>query len=455
MHRQIYREFVHDTAEMIHDINPNCLVAFPWAYRKGMPEQPDPGIAYLTGDIGNGVAGLSEAAHWYDSLGMPFDLMTLVPVLPYRNKPKPREQITQEIAIIIANGGRYSAWDIPTRESRLFPEIAESLGQVVAPFLRERQDYCLGTERVPEVSLLNSAAAHYAATESDERVFVVPDDQIDGACDTLSRLHLNYEMLGDWQLREQQVNSPLLIVEDPAALTTETVDAVIEFVQDGGDVLMTGRGLVHDTRLRQLFGISDIVVPNDAEELVVQLEDTTAQFENHLFRCTLSSAERILDVEDNLGQRHPLLVSNSIGEGNAFYAAIALLSRQKHTVVPESLQRDVLAAVLPSEARVVNTDARETVEVVLRRKDNQYILHLVNRSEGDREMYEGPEGQAPRVTNIPAASACRVSIRVPAKPSIVTLQPQGELLREWVFTNGRLETNVPEFAIHQIVVIQI
>ncbi len=76
MQRQIYREFVRETATMIHEIDPDCLVAFNWAYSLRMPEKPDPGIAYLTGDIGNRVEGLSAEAHWYDGTGRPFDLMT-------------------------------------------------------------------------------------------------------------------------------------------------------------------------------------------------------------------------------------------------------------------------------------------------------------------------------------------------------------------------------------------
>ena len=76
MQRQIYREFVHQTAAMIHQLDPQCLVAVNWAYSLRMPERPDAELAYLTGDIGNRVEGLSAEAHWYDGTGRPFDLMT-------------------------------------------------------------------------------------------------------------------------------------------------------------------------------------------------------------------------------------------------------------------------------------------------------------------------------------------------------------------------------------------
>ena len=59
MQRQIYREFLSRTAALIHQIDPQCLVSVNWAYSLRMPERPDPGMAYLTGDIGNRVEGLS------------------------------------------------------------------------------------------------------------------------------------------------------------------------------------------------------------------------------------------------------------------------------------------------------------------------------------------------------------------------------------------------------------
>ena len=78
MQRQIYREFIRATCREIHAIDPDCLVAFNWAYSIRMPEKPEGAIAYLTGDIGNRVEGLSAEAHWYDSTGVPFDLMTQI-----------------------------------------------------------------------------------------------------------------------------------------------------------------------------------------------------------------------------------------------------------------------------------------------------------------------------------------------------------------------------------------
>lgn len=141
MQRRIYREFVAATSERIKRRSPRCRVAVNWAYSLMMPEEPTAAVDQLSGDTGNEVGELSMQAHWYDSQPKPFDLMTSV---FYRDQKrdfhlKPREQMEQELAIIVANGGRHNTWDNPTLGSGLVAERMRFVGEVVAPFLRARR----------------------------------------------------------------------------------------------------------------------------------------------------------------------------------------------------------------------------------------------------------------------------------------------------------------------------
>jgi hypothetical protein len=465
MQRQIYREFIRETVAVIHGIDPVCLVAFNWAYSLMMPERPDPGIAYVTGDIANRVEGLSAAAHWYDSLGLPFDLMTQV-VTRRREAgpggegsgvqiaPKPRGQIEQEMAVIVANGGRYWAWDTPTPESGLVPERLAFLGRVVSPFLRARQEWCLGSRRVPDVSLLNSAAAHYAVTNQSPVVFVSRDNRIDGATDVLSRLHLNYEMIPDWRLAAQDIRSPVLIVEHPKRLTESTVEALVAYVRGGGTLLMTGMGPAVAPRIRELCGIDRLVGPKGPERLVVESEACRAAFDHWLFRAKLGDAEAVVNVAEADGNVHPILMRNSCGRGQAFYVAIPLLSRHGKSVVPAGFTKCVFDRVLPPAHRILTTTAPEHVETVLRRKGGAHVLHLVNLAHGQREIDKVGRRSYVRITDIPPAPKCHVSVRLPAKPFSVNLEPSGAPVEGWRFEDGRLEVDVPPFEIHQMVVMR-
>ena len=464
MQRQIYREFIRGTTEMIHAAAPDCLVAVNWAYSMRMPEKPGPGIAYLTGDIGNRVEGLSPEAHWYDSVGLPFDLMTQLNTLQaiigpdgrksgMRTAPKPGPQIEQEMAVIVANGGRYFAWDTPTPQSGLTPERFEFMGRVVTPFLRDRQPWCLGFERVPDVSLLHAAAAHVAVNDKAAPSFHRPNNRIDGAATALAKLHLNYEMLPDWRLHQHDVRGRLLIVEHPKVLTRRTVESLIRFVSDGGSLLMTGMGLSRSEELRKIFGIASVDGPSGPEPLNFDGADSRIGFGHWLGRVTPSTATVLLNVSDAEGSQHPLLTQNEHGRGKAFFVSIPLLSLHGKNIVPRPLLDRVFDLVLPPSKRLLSTDAPDTVEVVLRKKDRRHVVHLVNMAPGRREVVRSGNRLHTKITAIEPVPESRIVVETPGRPVSVELQPQATSLHDWHYDRGRLEIRLPGFGIHQMVVL--
>ena len=463
MQREIYREFINSTAERIHERDPACLVAFNWAYSLRMPERPDPGIAYLTGDIGNRVEGLSPEAHWYDSAGLPFDLMTQLNTLYEKEEggktvrtmaPKPPPQIEQEMAVIVANGGRYFLWDNPTPTSGLVPERHAFAGRVVAPFLRAREPWCRGTERVPDASLLHSAATHYAVTASHPTAFPVRNNRIDGATAALARLHLNYEMVGDGRLAGGEVRSPLLVVEHPKVLTAETVDGLLAYVRGGAGLLVTGMGLGRDDRLSEAFGVRLTAPPTGAEPLTAEVAGRTVRFRHWLYRLRCRGAETVMTVRDGEGDAHPLLTRHRAGEGTAWYVTLPLLSLHGKDAVPEAVVAEVFERVRPSRGRHLTTTAPPEVEVVLRRRGGTVVAHLVNTGRGERKVLSTSQRRYTRITRLPVAPACRVTVRLPARPARVHLEPQGTEVKDWQFADGRVTVEVPTFAVHQMVVFE-
>jgi len=464
MQRQVYREFVHATAERIRRRDPKCLVAVNWAYSLRMPERPDAGIAYVTGDIGNGVEGLSPEAHWYDCTGLPFDLMTQLSTLQEKEEggrtvramaPKPPRQIEQEMAVIVANGGRYFLWDNPTPTSGLVPERLEFAGRVVAPFLRARRPWCVRTERVPDASLLHSAVAHYAATETDAAAFPKRDNRIDGAAAALARLHLNYEFVPDWRLADGDVRSPLLVVEHPKVLTKETVDGLLAYVRGGGGLLVTGMGLSRDDRLPGLLGVRAAEGgTKGSEPLAVDVAGQAHRFTHWLTRLACDAAETVMTVRDAAGAVHPFLTRRAEGRGTAWYVPVPLLSLHGSDVVPEAVLRRVFEHVRPSAERHVRTTAPADVEVVLRRRGDARVLHLVNMARGEREVLKTDRRRYTLITRLPPAPACRVSVRVPARPARVHLEPGGGDAETWEYADGCATIDVPAFAVHRMIVIE-
>lgn len=455
MHRQIYREFVRDTARRIKKRKPDCLVAFNFAYSLRMPEAPDPGVDYLTGDFGNEVEALSCEAHWYDGQNRPFDLMTTV----YLNdgtgiEPKPAGQIRQEMAVIIANGGRYFAWDAPSATSGLNEQCHQSLGKVAAPFLRERQKWCLETERLPDVSVLHTATNHYAREYRTRQCFPRPRAFYEGT-ETLCRAHLNYEIVSEERLHRLDIRSPLLIVDSFERFAAKDAQALERYIGEGGQVLMTGAGSAFE-RLSDVFGVDQIEAPGAPENLIVTLDSRPITMRRALCRIRATGAEVVVSAMDAKAGAYPVLTSHTYGKGWAWFLAVPLLTPPQEGAFPREFLSAVFETVLPTRNRLVATNAPETVEIVLRRQgDRRRIIHLVNRDKGKRTVVREQWGRPYyRITDIARVSPCRVSVRLPSKPAAVTLQPQDTAIPGWSFRNGRLEVDLPEFHIHQMLAIE-
>lgn len=405
MQRQIYREFCAETAARIKRRDPACLVAINWAYALRMPEAPPPGVDYFTGDHGNSVDDLAPDAIWYDSQGLPFDLMTTVFYSDAEGaKLKPRPQLEQELAIIVAHGGRYFAWDNPTAESGLKPERFEMMTRVVTPYLRARQPWCLGSRARPDIALFHGAAAHYAQSNASAAAFPRQNPALLAACEGLRRLHLSPEMISDQRLAQGDVLGRLLLLEDTAALTDSNRRALRAYVEKGGRVLLTGRAV----DAAQMPG-------SDAPSLA-------------------GVVRRILGQGEIFALPHPLFAAGASE--------------------PPPSSRDILQELLPSAGRWLTTDAPETVETLLREKSGARILHALNIAPGQR--HQDPKSKSflrTQVTELPAAPTFSVSVRLAGPPASVTLQPQGTPVSGATWREGRLHLTVPSFATHQMVVI--
>ncbi len=404
MHRQIYREFCEKTAARIKRRDPMCLVAFNWAYSFRMPEELPPGIDYFTGDHGCQVDELAADAIWYDSQGFPFDLMTTVWYADSKGQHvKPVKQIQQEMALIIAHGGRYFAWDNPTPESGLRPERYQMMADVVVPFLRSRQPWCLGTTALPDVAVFHGAAAHYLLNEETPVSFPRNNPPLLAACEALRHLHLTPEMISDRRLQKGDVRAKLLIFEDTPLLTDHNRQDLRRYLENGGRVLLTGRAVAQS-------GLWD--------------------------GGTLSALEH-----------------RNIGRGEVHFLPKPLFAGESGKVVRSATE--ILDQVLPAKERRLLADAPGVIEVTLRQRENELIVHFVNIAPGKR--VRDPAANpfvALRVEDLPPAPVCRVSVALPDQPVSIMLQPQGMEIRTWRWESGRVKFEVPGFDVHQMAVIK-
>jgi len=272
----------------------------------------------------------------------------------------------------------------------------------------------------------------------------------------LPRLHLNYEIVGDWRLIEQDVRSPLLIIEHPRALTDAEIDAVIRFAESGGQVLMTGMGITLRENLPKRFGLKLVRRPATAEPLEVRIGEHVTKLDHHLFRFAPDGCTVLARAVDREGKESPLLTRHTLGRGTLWAVTIPFFSKHGPNTPPLELVRRVMEIVLPGTGRHMVTEAPEDVEVVLRRhRDGALIYHVVNMALGRRTTCPTGHGPAVTIHEIPPIPAHRVSVRVPAKPSSVTIEPGGKAVADWAFREGVVTFTMPATEVHAMAVIRV
>jgi hypothetical protein len=422
-----------------------------------MPEDPPPGIDHLTGDTGNFVDSLSVEAHWYDSQPRPFDLMTTIFYSDGKGlvRPKPREQMEQEMAIIIANGGRYHAWDNPTPESGLVAERQEFAGQVVAPFLRARQRWCLHTTRIPALSLLFTATHHYAATRTAPTCFpnggrVSP--VLRCAPGVLRENHLDYEMISRERLLRQEIRTNCLLAEDLAAVQPDEEKALRQYVENGGVLVLTGAGLTRGS-LADFAGLAVESSPLHDQEWEAAGLNGQPGIPLYRARTLAPEVEVLLSARFATGQL-PLVSRVKQGRGAVLAVlcpafSVAMESPQRAGVL-KSLRTRILETAVPISRRLLTTTAPEFVETILRQQGNDYILHLVSSAPGKRELFPSRHPHY-RITDIAAMPACEINLRLPRKPREIRLQPAKAAVTTWSYEKGWVRMQIGGAAIYQMV----
>ncbi len=456
--RQVWREFTAQAADFVHGIDPECLVSFNMAYTVWMPEKPGEGVDFTTMDLGHLREDISLVTRFTDTQGIPFEI--LLPVrfffMEHGSLLRPMEQMKQDAAQVIANGGIFSGWDQPGETTVFLPGHQERLIEL-SRWIHERRPWCHGTVSQPDASVLIIAESHYRPDATLEKfpsvkstkMYCYPHEnvRVRGACYGLNRRHVHNSVIAGWRLKEGPVRGRLLVVEDSKVVPGDVCEAIAEFAENGGTVLLTGNA-IREPAAAKLIGAA----PGEGEPRVQEFSISLAGGEKAAIRHRLcevraGQAQVILTAQAAEGER-PFLTRRACGKGEVYYCGSPIFTEYSYTQVPGAVAGDILERVLPERERRLVVDGPETVEVSLRSKGAMQVIHLVNKAQGSEEGRQFTRV----VRDIPAAGPCKLELKAKRRPASVTLEPGGRKAT-WEYKNGRVSIDVPGFAIYEIVAV--
>ena len=449
-HRALFEGYVRRYVEAVHNRKPGCVITSNWLYTARQPDPVAVPVDYLSGDF-DWAYGANRAAlegRIMDARGLPWNLMAwgFTKSGEMRASPpwtmKPSLHLCQEVAEVLALGGGVMIYDTPERDGRLVPWHQEILA-AVSSFCHERKELSFRTESLPQAAILHLASTYYRHNQPLFN-YGTAMQPIEGALHALLECHWSTDVLPEDAALARMRRYALLVLPEQESLSPQMQQALAEYVAGGGCLIMSGAHLARE------FG-NWLGLEPDGEPLPQAILPTpdgrSVTLSGPWQPVRLRGAGALVphlsgrDPEQDKTEV-PAITLTCRGQGRVL-AAHGPLFRDYflgHYPLLRSLIRSLLAEHAP--APLVQVMGPPWVELVLRRKGQAVVIHLINR--GAAEAL-GPNRVV--VEHLPPARELELLVRWDAPLARVLVAP-AETAISWQQEDGAVRLRVPELAVH-------
>jgi hypothetical protein len=317
----------------------------------------------------------------------------------------------------------------------------------VADFCRARQQISHRSTTVPQIALLLSSETYWDRSDAVFGNSTAYLTEVEGALDALLELQYSVDVLAEHQLGPRLAEFPLVVLPETYKLSAEFQQALLAYVNDGGNLLLLGPACA------RLFA-ADLGVFMEGEP-----EQTAAVLTTPAGSATVNGIwQQVVPTRAVVtGPRFPTrdtrtggeaaatVVSHGRGQIGAIYGPLASSYYLVHHPAMRCFIGETVRRLFPDPA--VSLEAPPCVDIALRRSpDGRLCLHLLNLSGVQRaERFLSTERIAP-------VEAVRVDLKLAEKPESVSWMPAGGEL-EWSWSEETLTALIPRLEIHGVLVV--
>lgn len=447
-------------AEALHAHKPTFTICSNWAYTIRMPDEITAPVDYLSGDFTHAFNLDSAAleAKFMDSRGLAWDLMawgftTSGSTSHARWTTKSFAQLAVEGALVACNGGAFQIYDTPVRTGRVVSWHMDLFAKV-ARFMRARQKLCQGTESAPHVALLHSQHHFYANNHPENTISVynegIPVRTLTGALAMLLDNHYHTDVMNEETLLRRVQQYRVVVVAEQTDLSQTLKEKLLAWVTRGGKLLLIGSNIAKD--FGEVLGATAEGEPVD-ETVFVPADKGAVNVSAIWQHVKLHNARPLA----------PLMCTQELGQGDTGYPAASLVRYGKGKIAAiygpvstiygdyrypriRTFAGKVLHAL--TGHMPVEITAPTWVQLTVRQKPNQTIIHLLNTSTTNPLSPVDP-----CVEGVQPVGPISVRVQCPHRPVAVYLSPDSSGLT-WKWSKGILLATIKSLNIHNALVIK-
>ena len=292
---------------------------------------------------------------------------------------KPVEMIQQQAATIVALGGNVQTCENPfngRRSGELVEWRVRHIGKL-AEFVKNRKELCQDTKTIPQIAVLHSEH-HFRSTQKNKDIFFTVDMAAPrGAAIDLIECQYGVDILDEWALLPCIEEFPVVVAPEQDYMSEEMVQALKNYVKDGGKLLVSGAH-AWERFGGEFLGVSEgklienmiYYVPAQAES--VPIKSATWRL------VDVTTAQSLVPIagETPLLTKplpHPAATLQRVGKGMVAYIPFNVFREFDRTRYP--LVRAFIQGVLQALAGSLEIEVKAPgcVDVILRQKDEKMI----------------------------------------------------------------------------------
>jgi hypothetical protein len=440
--REAFRQYVKRYVDALHQARPGYEITSNWLYSAEFaPERPEIPIDYVSGDLSWGARQARLEARYLGHNQKPWDLMSW----GHRGWPvesaRSVSELEQEASIVIAQGGAYQIDFTPSRAGWIDDRVVNVCAQV-ARFCRQRQPWSQRSHSIPEVGVFYSGRSIYRTTGT--HVFGGDTAPATGALDLLLSYGYSVDLIPDWKLSESAGSYPVIVVPDWLDIGDDAADTLAKYAANGGKLAIFGaeNAALFANRLSIRFAgpPADHMYSLADENGFSMVRGRWLEFDPaqpHILAYSYPAVDTRKDSK-------PIASLIEYGKGSVVLCSGPLLSAYEADFSP--ILRAVVREILkPLPQPTVRFDADDpALEIVLRNKDGQMLIHLINLEGAfvsDELTFDG---------TVPNTGPIHLHIRLPQPPLQAVLEPEGAPI-QGEYRNGEWSCVLPGLHIHSIV----
>ena len=381
---------------------------------------------FLSGDyLGN--ASISTArleARYLAQTGRPWDLMAWGFQQAQSNKigsvHKPAVQLQQEASVVLAQGGGFQVYYVPSRAG-WFETSHIDVMRRVGEFCRARQQASHKSATVAQIGVVFSKDSLYATTNKLFGSWGSATDSARGWIDALAALQYSVDVVPDWKLEKIKREYPMLILPEWPAVSEALKKSLLEYASAGGVLIASGAAnaaLFGDARRASVCwgktrpSKKPISPGRKCSRTCTGCGATSSPATPNYWNSASPST-----TPGAAASRPPWRAKVGKGEIVLVPGPLGVVYAETHAPAVRDFVKRLIA---PRFRPLVQVSAPPTIEVVLRRKSGKLMIHLLNNA-GMQVA-----GDYATVDFVPEVGP--VTLRLAWAPSKAQLAPGGRIL---------------------------